>query len=240
MAGDTAGVTPSRAEHVAEAVQDEILSSGAREGTRLGLRTELIDRYGVSPSAMNEALRLLRDRGLVTVRPGPTGGVFVAGAPAQVRLGAIDVWFSATVRDPRDLFAARTFFDDAFAALAVDRAGPEDVRAMAWAVEDMRAHRADARGYLEASMRFHRAVAGASGVMVAVGLYDTVVALLRSGMLRAAFVEPGPEDGSGTGDRVEHSLEVHEGMLAAIREGDRVAMAKLVALHGGDLRRLDA
>ncbi len=222
----------SRAERIAEAVQEEIAEQGLGTGARLGLRTDLIARFGASPSAMDEALRLLRARGLITVRPGPAGGVFVDGPPAQVRLGAIDVWFSASVRDPRDLFAARSFFDDAFAALAVTRAGPEDVRAMSWALEDMRAHREDPRSYLEASMRLHHAIARASGIAVAVGLYETVVALLRAGMVRAVFVEP-------AADRVAHSLEVHEGMVRAIGDGDVDAMHKLVTLHSGDLRRLD-
>jgi DNA-binding FadR family transcriptional regulator len=222
----------SRAERIAEAMQEEVAEQGLEAGARLGLRTELIARHGASPSAMDEALRLLRDRGLITVRPGPSGGVFVAGTPAQVRLGAIDVWFSTAVKDPRDLFAARTFFDDAFAALAVHRAGPEDVRAMSWALEDMRNHRQDPRSYLEASMRLHHAIARASGIAVAVGLYETVVALLRNGMVRAAFVEPAES-------RVSHSLELHEGMIRAISDGDVEAMGKLVALHGGDLQRVD-
>jgi DNA-binding FadR family transcriptional regulator len=222
----------SRAERIAEAMQVEIAEQRLETGARLGLRTDLIARFGASPSAMDEALRLLRARGLITVRPGPSGGVFVEGAPAQVRLGAIDVWFSTSVRDPRDLFAARSFFDDAFAALAVTRAAPEDVRAMSWALDEMRSHRDDPRGYLEASMRLHHAVARASGISVAVGLYETVVALLRAGMVRAVFVEPAQE-------RVTHSLEIHEGMIRAIEDGDIDAMHKLVALHSGDLRRVD-
>lgn len=222
----------SRAERIAEALQEEIAEQGLDTGARLGLRTELIAKFAASPSAMDEALRLVRARGLITVRPGPSGGVFVAGTPAQVRLGAIDVWFAATVREPRELFAARTFFDDAFAALAVERAGPEDVRAMSWALEQMRADARDPRGFLEASMLLHQAIARASGVTVAVGLYETVVALLRHGMVRAAFVEPAAE-------RVARSIEVHEGMVRAITDGDSDAMAKLVGLHGADLRRLD-
>lgn len=229
---DASRTSGSRAERIAEALQDEIVAGGLTTGARLGLRTELIARFAASPSATDEALRLLRDRGLVTVRPGPSGGVFVADLPAPVRLGAIDVWFSGVVHDPRDLFAARVFFDDALAALAVTRAEPADVRAMAWALDEMRAAHDDARGYLEASMRFHLALARCSRLPVVVGLYETVVALLRAGMTRARFVEPGE-------DRVAASLEVHEGMLAAVRDGDATAMAKLVALHGADLQRLD-
>lgn len=221
----------SRAEAVAEDVQDEIAATGAATGDHLGLRTELIERHGVSPSVMNEALRLLRDRGIVTVRPGPSGGVFVAAQPAQVRLGAIDLWFSAVVPNPRELFDARTFFDDAFALLAVDHAGPNDVRAMESALHDMRSHTDDAAAYMQATVAFHGALAHAGGPPVAVGLYETVVALLRAGMVRAAFVEPRAE-------ALAHALQVHEGIVAAVRDRDRDAMTKLLALHGGDLARV--
>jgi DNA-binding FadR family transcriptional regulator len=221
----------SRAEAVAEAVQEQIATSGAATGDHLGLRTELIERHGVSPSVMNEALRLLRDRGIVTVRPGPSGGVFVAQQPAQVRLGAIDLWFSAAVPNPRELFDARTFFDDTFAAVAVDRAGPNDVRALESALHDMRTHDDDAARYMAATVAFHAAIAHATGLTVVVGLYETVVALLRAGVVRAAFVEPRAE-------MVAHALEVHEGMAAAIRDRDHEAMAKLLALHGADLERV--
>jgi DNA-binding FadR family transcriptional regulator len=221
----------SRAEAVAEAVQEDIAATGAATGEHLGLRTELIERHGVSPSVMNEALRLLRDRGIVTVRPGPSGGVFVAAQPAQVRLGAIDLWFSAAVPNPRELFDARTFFDDAFAVLAVDRAGPNDVRAMESALHDMRNHTDDAAHYMQATVAFHTALAHAGGPSVAVGLYETVIALLRAGIVRAAFVAPRDE-------MVGHALQIHEGMTAAVRDRDHEAMAKLLVLHGGDLERL--
>lgn len=221
----------SRAEAVAEAVQEDIAATGAATGDRLGLRTELIARHGVSPSVMNEALRLLRDRGIVTVRPGPSGGVFVAEQPAQVRLGAIDLWFSTAVPNPRELFDARTFFDDAFAVLAVDRAGPNDVRAMESAVADMRDHRDDAARYMQATVAFHAAIAHAAGPTVVVGLYETVLALLRAGVVRAAFVEPRDE-------LVAHALQIHEGITAAVRDRDPDAMAKLLALHRADLERL--
>jgi DNA-binding FadR family transcriptional regulator len=221
----------SRAEAVAEAVQDDIAARGAVTGDRLGLRTELIERYAVSPSVMNEALGLLRDRGIVTVRPGPSGGVFVAEQPAQVRLGAIDLWFSPAVPNPRELFDSRTFLDDAFAAVAVDRAGPNDVRAMESALHQMQTHTDDAAAYMQATVAFHAAIAHATGLTVAIGLYETVVALLRGGVVRASFVEPRAE-------MVGHALQIHEDMAAAIRDRDHQAMTKLLALHGADLDRV--
>src|ERR1700728_1020330 len=152
----------SRPQQIAAEIEAEILASRHPAGTKLGRRTDLISRFGVSPSVMNEALRILRERNLVTVRPGPNGGVIVDSPPPQVRLGGIDVWHQGLAVDPEQLFDARTHLDELLTTVAVQRATPDDIRAMEWALEDMRAAGDDARAFLSANMRFHLAVARAS------------------------------------------------------------------------------
>lgn len=222
----------SRAAGVAEQIQTEILAERLPTGSRFGLRTELIQRFDVSPSVMNEALQLLKERGLVTVRPGVNGGVFVAEQPAQLRLGAIDVWFAPTVLDPAKLFEARTYLDDLFSGVALDRATPEDLRGMEWALHEMHAARENPREYLEATMRFHLAVAKASRIDVLIGMYESLVALLRNGITRAAFVGEHQE-------MVEHALTMHSNLAEAIRGGDHVQLGKILELHRQDTQRVE-
>jgi len=220
----------SRASWLAETVQDEVLACALPTGSRLGLRTELIDRFGVSPSVMNEALHILRERGLVEVRPGVNGGVFVAAQPAQVRLGALDVWFSRTIADPVELFEARVRLDELFAGVALERATPEDVRAMEWALHEMAAARDEPRAYLEATMRLHHAIARAARIAVLVGMYESILALLRGAITRAAYT-------SGHREMVGHALEAHGNLVTAIRDQDREALDKALAVHRRDVER---
>src|SRR6202012_1456353 len=79
----------SRAQQIAAELEAEILANRMPAGARLGLRTDLIDRFEASPPVMNEALRILRERDLVTVRPGPNGGVMVARPPPPPRPGGV-------------------------------------------------------------------------------------------------------------------------------------------------------
>jgi DNA-binding FadR family transcriptional regulator len=58
-----------------------------QEGARLGTKKELCARLGIANGTLNEAIRLLQERGLVTLRPGPKGGIFVAKADPVVQLG---------------------------------------------------------------------------------------------------------------------------------------------------------
>jgi DNA-binding FadR family transcriptional regulator len=223
----------SRAQQVAAELEAQILTAHAAPGTRLGLRTELIARFGVSPAVMNEGLRILRQSGLVEVRPGPNGGVFVANPPPQVRLGSIDVWHLGLSVAAEDLFEARRHLDEMFLPLAMQRATPDDVRTMEWALDDMRAATArdDARGFLEATMRLHLAIARAARVEVLVGMYRTIATLLSATMSRAAFV-PGSD-----GPRA-HNLDVHAGLVAAIRDRDPELLQKCLPQHREDMTRI--
>src|SRR3954471_16338210 len=71
----------SAADHLAVEI------AAMQEGDRLGTKKELCARLGVASGTLNEAIRLLQERGLVTLRPGPKGGIFVARTDPIVRLG---------------------------------------------------------------------------------------------------------------------------------------------------------
>lgn len=227
--GMTRQANPSRAQHVAAVIEDELLASGAPVGTSLGRRTDLMQRHRVSPTVMNEVLRILRDRGLVAVRPGPGGGVFVASRPPQVRLGALDLWFSSVGADPLELFEARTHLEDVLTRVAVDRAGPHDIRDMEWAVDEM-SRAADPRAFLDANMRLHLAVARAARIPVLSGMYEAIVAILQGSLTRAVLLD-------GHEEMYRHNIEVHRAIVAAIRDGDADALEKVLRLHRMDLVR---
>jgi DNA-binding FadR family transcriptional regulator len=221
----------SRAQQIAAEIEAEILSRRLPAGSRLGLRTELIDRFEVSPPVMNEALRILRERDLVTVRPGPNGGVIVASPPPQLRLGGIDVWHQGLTAEPEKLFEARSQLDMLLTMTAAQRATPADIRAMEWALDDMRAAGDDARAFLDANMRLHLAVARAARVDLLADFYESIVTLLSSTMTKAVFVEDRDE-------LLEHNLQVHANLITAIRDQDTIALQKLLSLHHLDTIRI--
>src|SRR4051812_5992638 len=56
------------------------------EGDRLGTKKELSTRLGIAGATLNEAIRLLQERGLVTLRSGPKGGIFMSRPDPLTRL----------------------------------------------------------------------------------------------------------------------------------------------------------
>ncbi|EME98715.1 hypothetical protein H340_19943 [Streptomyces mobaraensis NBRC 13819 = DSM 40847] len=115
---------PSRAETAADRVADRVARS--RPGARLGTKEELRAECGVSVGTFNEALRLLQTRGLVTVRPGPGGGLFAAQPPpAGPRR---DAWTEALDgQRPDEALRVRDALDPLLVADALWHASPADV-----------------------------------------------------------------------------------------------------------------
>ena len=219
-------------ERIAADLEQEILERRLDSGARFALRTELIERFGVSANAMNEALRILRERDVVQVKPGAQGGVFISQPPPQVRLGVIDLWFRGLLVDAVDLFEARSLMEDGFATTAAERATPEDARDLAWALEELRNAKEDPRAYLEANMRFHGAIARAARVPVLAGMYESIVTLLRGTLVRAEFSGPDVEA------VIDHNVEVHARLARAITTRDHSALAKALVEHRADLVRI--
>jgi DNA-binding FadR family transcriptional regulator len=232
MQGPTvAFVRSSRAQQVAGDVEEEILAARLPVGAHLGRRAEFMHRFGISPMIMSETLRILRDRGLVTVRPGTGGGIFVAALPPQVRLGGMDLWFHESGTHPLDLFEARVHLEAQLTPVAFDRAGPADIAAMRRAVEHM-TKAADAASFLDAVMTLHRALVTAARVPVLDAMHQSVVAVLRATLSRATFIE-------GHEPLLAHSIAVHQGIVEAIATRNRPAFHKVMLLHHDDLIRTD-
>ncbi|TPG36507.1 FadR/GntR family transcriptional regulator [Mycolicibacterium hodleri] len=221
----------SRAERVAADLEHEILSSRLPVGAHLGRRSELMDRFGISPTVMSETLRILRDRDLVLVRPGPGGGITVASAHPQVRVGALDMSFQASNPHPLDLFEARLYLEFGLTKAAFERATREDVAAMREAIATMRSS-TDAAPYFDAVLAFHGVVAAAAHIPVLEGMHQLVVTSIKAVLTRVVFAEDHER-------LLARSLHVHDDIVAAIALHDQPSFVAAINRHDEDLIRGD-
>ncbi len=217
----------SRAEVVADQVEEEILAARAPVGEHLGRRSEFMERFGISPMIMNETLRILRARGLVDVRPGTGGGISVASLPPQVRLGAMDLWFRTSQPSPLALFEARLHLEASLTEVAFERATPEDVSRMREALADMTAGE-DARRYLSGVIALHRALVAAARLTVLDEMHQSIVAVLQANLSRAVFV-------AGHAKTLRHSVAVHTAIVDSLAAHDRAAFEQAMSQHSDDL-----
>ena len=116
-------------------------------------------------------------------------------------------------------------------AAQLEQRMPEDIRAMEWALDDMRAARRDARAFLDANMRLHLAIARASRIELLASFYESIVTLPSAAMTKATFV-------ADPGELLEYNLQVDADLIIAIRDQNTTALQKLLTLHHQDTIRV--
>ncbi|SFF73415.1 MULTISPECIES: FadR/GntR family transcriptional regulator [unclassified Curtobacterium] len=137
--------------------------------------------FGVSRSVVREALRVLQSLGLV--EPRQRVGTLVLDivswellAPTVIRWRGASPWYFA---QQRELLELRLGVEPVAASLTAGTPGAAAVLAAATDMIDA-CGREDSRAYLEADVRFHRALLTGSGNAVFAHFAGTVEALLRT------------------------------------------------------------
>src|SRR6185436_3823660 len=135
-------------EHLTEAVE----RAGLRTGDRLPNETDLAAQLGISKPTLRQALRVLELSGLVDVRRGKTGGIFVATdlVPAVALYSAVKLEEQSAI----DVLRARRVLERAVAHEATRSATRADFAAIERTIDLLERHlgerpsvmRGDARG----------------------------------------------------------------------------------------------
>lgn len=151
---------PVVVQRTAEAAIDQLIDgierAHLRPGDPLPKESELARQLGISKSTLRQALRILEGAGMLEVRRGATGGVFLASdlVPSDVIDATRHVEESAVA----DVLIARRLIEGAVTEIAVGAATAEDWRDMERSIELLREHCDDTMLVMRADAMFHRAV----------------------------------------------------------------------------------
>jgi DNA-binding FadR family transcriptional regulator len=212
----------SRAEALARELEDQISSGTLATGERLGTKEDLRQHFNVAVATVNEAIKLLETKGLVEVRSGPGGGVFVASAGARMRQGPLIMgfkWAEATVADYQEV---RTALEPLVVMHAAHHHTTVDLRDLSGIVDKMEAHLDDPASYLRLNTTFHRRVAKMSLNAPLRSLYVTLVDFFEHAQER---VQQLPESIDPM------NIDIHRQLLAAIESADGDELAAAMRRH---------
>jgi DNA-binding FadR family transcriptional regulator len=212
---------------VAEQLREAILDGTLADGEVLPAERELCERFGVSRTSVREALRALQAQGLV-VAAGPNAPLRVAGAEAYsvatvrssldhlLRLGGVPL---------ADLVELRVALEAAVVECAARRLPRPDLAPAHAEIGAMHAAALDVAAFEEADVRFHLALAVASGnralELVMIAVRDSVASHLLEAL--QALRDPGAT--------LERLVREHEAILAAVAERDAERAGELMRDH---------
>jgi GntR family transcriptional regulator, transcriptional repressor for pyruvate dehydrogenase complex len=214
-------------ELVAERLVALIGDRSFQPGDQLPTERELTASFHVGRSSVREALRMLESQGVIRSL---NGGAFVVADAAYPLNSSLRLLLTLDEGTGLlDVIELRSILECEAAALAAERHHAEHLTRMDGAIDEMTKGLEDGEGdaFIDADLRFHLAVAEATGNRVLLHSMHAVRDVIRR-MLMTVFSLPGS---------AARAVEEHRAIRAAIATGDA---AQARARMGAHLERVVA
>lgn len=213
-------------EQIAEMIQNRILKDRLEIGTSLPTEKELALEFQVSRSVVREALRILEISGLVNVKKGPSGGIFVSHVyhkPIKRSLNNLITSGEVTIDH---LFDVRLLIEPRIAMEAALHAKDKDLRKLRDLITDSSHHLDDPGQLKRNNLNFHLLLAKASGNPVLSILLESVFEILVE--LSFDFLDLSLE---------KHFFQVHKKILQVIEKKRPEDARRLIEEDIQDVRK---
>jgi DNA-binding FadR family transcriptional regulator len=180
MAFETARI--SRAEQLARHLEQEIVAGALPAGERLGTKEDLRKRSGFAVATVNEAVRLLETRGIVTARSGPGGGVFVAAPSSRVRLNHLVLGFEVGAAPFSDCLEVRNTLEPLVCREAWEHCTRADAKVLRGVIVRMEEEAVEPAAFLERNWELHRTLARMGRNAPLKTMYLTLLDFVQDGL----------------------------------------------------------
>ena len=185
-------------------------------GTRLPAERELCARLGIARSTLRQALTALTQSGHIVASRGRSGGTFVANPPPPATPpppGTLACW--------RETCDRRLAVELGVAALAAERASREDLRLLEEVAGTLEVSADDFPAYRKADVRFHVALAEATGSAALVRSMTDVQGAMSD---LISYIAHPPEV-------LAASNAQHQRLLAALHRRDSMRSVRAASEH---------
>ena len=199
-------------ELVAERLVALIGDRSFQPGDQLPTERELTASFHVGRSSVREALRMLESQGVIRSL---NGGAFVVADAAYPLNSSLRLLLTLDEGTGLlDVIELRSILECEAAALAAARHGPEHLAQMDDALEAMAAGLSEPEGdaFIDADLRFHLALAGATGNRLILHSMQAVRDVLRRAISTVYHVPQSPES----------AVVEHRRIRSAVAAGDAV------------------
>lgn len=218
----------SKSEQIARLLLDRIVQQGLQAGSLFGTEAELLEQFQVSRPTLREGLRILEMQGVLTMRPGPKGGIIVTRPSVDVLAHSLSVLLSINNISFASVLQARLAIEPVLVRDAALHGTEEDFAQMQASIDRLEAAGTDAQGIYTENRTFHNLIAHAAHNQVLEVFWSTI-RILASG------------EGSGlrySETNRQHIIASHRAILAALKARDANLAETLVIDHLRELEDL--
>lgn len=218
-------------EEVADQIRERIFAQHLRVLDRLPTERELAEQFGVSRMAVREAIRTLELNGLLTVKKGPKGGIFVAQDYDRPISDSIVNLLAGGEASLESLFEVRELIEPYAASRAAELGSDDDFARLEALIGEAAREGARGQSIRSRNIEFHRLVIRMSRNPIIEVVGETVLLLLSERIKH--IVSP---------QTSKAGLGMHRQIVAALRqrqpEKAKTIMAKDIQAVGERFARM--
>lgn len=204
---------------VADHLEEYILSSPkSKVSEKLPSEMKLAKQYNVSRPVIREAMKLLQERGLISLKNG--SGAYITRPETDTVMNAINRIMQVDHIKSEDLTQVREILELSSADLAVQKVTDEDLQKMDEILSRFEDKTLPLKERVKLDEQFHLAIAQAGGNELLCMFIGVLTSLLRDYMGKGILVEGGIEDA------ISRHREIYQAFCNRDREAVHHAMAE--------------
>lgn len=223
---------PRLAEVVAAVLRDRIIDGELVDGDVLPKQDELLEEFRISRPSLREALRILENEGLLTVRRGNVGGSVVEVPTAETSAYMFGLVLQSRRGSVADLAEAIQHIEPITASLCALR--QDRTEAVIPALEENIAHTlqsiGDGTAFTRLSRQFHEQLVAACGNATLILMVGALESLWTE--QERQWAQRAQSQGRYPDEPYRYEvLAAHRALVAAIRAGNSEKAARLARRH---------
>jgi len=213
-------------DEIVRQIKEAMFAGKLRAGDKLPTERELAERFETSRGSVREALRTLEPEGLIHVKKGVVGGIFIANVDHRPAAKSFQTLLQLRKVSIHQIAEVRLIFEPQAARLAAERARPEDLRDLEEEIRKMSAAVRDKELPRFYDLKFHLLIARAARNPILEVLAESML-----GVASKAISEIHPSR-----DTLRHVLSRHRRVLDAVSRRDSDAAFKAMLDHIVDVQ----
>ena len=202
-----------------------MLAANKQPGDFVGTLAELQQTTGFARATVSEAVRLLRERGVMEIRPGRDGGLFVAETSPVIKLRHTLLTVRHSATSVADAIVVREALEEVLVLDAAAHRRESDIADLRALMAALRKTKASPEKFMTTNWLLHARIAEITPNALAKALYLGVLDFIKS-----ETTEFAPDDTEWS-ENFENRIAVHDQLVEAIASGSIVAARKAVSTH---------
>jgi GntR family transcriptional regulator, transcriptional repressor for pyruvate dehydrogenase complex len=208
-------------DEIVRQIKEAMFTGKLQAGDKLPTERELAERFETSRASVREALRTLEPEGLIRIKKGVVGGIFIADVDHRPAAKSFQTLLQLRKVSIQQIAEVRLMFEPQVARLAAERATPDDLRQLEEEIDKMSAAVKDKELPRFYDLKFHLLIARAAR--------NPILEVLAESMLGVASKTISELHPSR--DTLRHVLSRHRKVFDAVQRRDSDAAFEAMQEH---------